>query len=137
MDWTGLDWTDVDLNLLQIHGDCFKPSPPTHSRCGPWLLFQFLNLYTVGRTPWMGDQPVPRPLPTHKHRINAHRHSCFEWDSNVISQFLSLRPRGRPFQTKPHSIKIFVFIKATEGYRIFLMSDRMRSMFCHSSISFE
>jgi hypothetical protein len=25
---------------------------------GPWLLFQFLNLLTVGRTPWTGDQPV-------------------------------------------------------------------------------
>jgi hypothetical protein len=42
---------------------------------GPWLLFQFLNLYKVGRTPWMGDQPVARPMPTHRkyeHRINAH-----------------------------------------------------------------
>jgi hypothetical protein len=27
----------------------------------------FLILYTVGRTPWTGDQPVARPLP--KHRI--------------------------------------------------------------------
>jgi hypothetical protein len=26
--------------------------------------FTFLNLYTVGRTPWTGDQPVARPLPT-------------------------------------------------------------------------
>jgi hypothetical protein len=33
---------------------------------GPWSLFQFLNLYTVGRTPWTGDQPVARPLPTHR-----------------------------------------------------------------------
>jgi hypothetical protein len=32
----------------------------------PWLLFSFLTLYTVGRTPWMGDQPVARPLPTHR-----------------------------------------------------------------------
>jgi hypothetical protein len=33
-----------------------------------WTLaafFQSLNLYTVGRTPWTGDQPVARPLPTH------------------------------------------------------------------------
>jgi hypothetical protein len=35
----------------------------------PWPLFQFFNLYTVGRTPWTGDQPVARPLP--KHRLNA------------------------------------------------------------------
>jgi hypothetical protein len=34
--------------------------------CRPWPLFQFLNLYTVGRTPWMGNQPVAGPLPTHR-----------------------------------------------------------------------
>jgi hypothetical protein len=36
---------------------------------GPWPLFSFLNLCTVGRIPWTGDQPVARPLPTH--RINT------------------------------------------------------------------
>jgi hypothetical protein len=29
-------------------------------------LFSFLILYTVGRTPWTGDQPVEMPLPTHR-----------------------------------------------------------------------
>jgi hypothetical protein len=33
---------------------------------GPWPLFSSLILYTVGRTPWTGDQPVARPLPIHK-----------------------------------------------------------------------
>jgi hypothetical protein len=33
---------------------------------GPWPLFLFLNPYKVGRTPWMGDQPVARPLLTHR-----------------------------------------------------------------------
>jgi hypothetical protein len=28
--------------------------------------FSFLILYTVGRTPWTGDQPVARPLSTHR-----------------------------------------------------------------------
>jgi hypothetical protein len=32
----------------------------------PWPPFQFLNLHTVGMTPWAGDQPVGRPLPTHR-----------------------------------------------------------------------
>jgi hypothetical protein len=31
----------------------------------PWPLFQFLVLYTVGRTPWTVNHPVARPLPTH------------------------------------------------------------------------
>jgi hypothetical protein len=35
---------------------------------GPWPLFlQFLDLfYTVGRPPRTGNQPVAKPLPTHK-----------------------------------------------------------------------
>jgi hypothetical protein len=34
---------------------------------GPWPLLQFRKLfYTDGRTPWTGDQPVARPLPTHR-----------------------------------------------------------------------
>jgi hypothetical protein len=32
----------------------------------PWTLFQFLNLYTVGRTHRTSDQTVARPLPTHR-----------------------------------------------------------------------
>jgi hypothetical protein len=30
----------------------------------PWPIFQLLNQYIVGRTPWIGDQPLTRPLPT-------------------------------------------------------------------------
>jgi hypothetical protein len=37
-----------------------------YNLCEPWPLSQFLNLYTVGRTPGTGDQPVARPLPTHR-----------------------------------------------------------------------
>jgi hypothetical protein len=33
---------------------------------GLWPLFSFLILYTVGRTPWTGDQRVVRPLPTYR-----------------------------------------------------------------------
>jgi hypothetical protein len=32
----------------------------------PWPLFSSLILYTVGRAPWTGDQPVARPLPIHR-----------------------------------------------------------------------
>jgi hypothetical protein len=30
------------------------------------VFFQFLNIYTAGSSPWAGDQPVARPLPTHR-----------------------------------------------------------------------
>jgi hypothetical protein len=50
-----------EITLLAI---CL--SMALQSFVGPWPLFQFLNLYTAGRTPWTGDQPVARPLPTHR-----------------------------------------------------------------------
>jgi hypothetical protein len=38
---------------------------PAHS--GPWTLIQFHNhFFTDGRTPWMSDQLVARPLPIHR-----------------------------------------------------------------------
>jgi hypothetical protein len=37
-----------------------------HPFVAPWPLFQFLNLYTIGRAPWIGDRPVARPLPRHR-----------------------------------------------------------------------
>jgi hypothetical protein len=56
--------------------------------------FSFLILHTVGRTPWTGDQPVTRPLPTH--RINIHRHPSLEYYSNPRSQCSCGRRRFMP-----------------------------------------
>jgi hypothetical protein len=56
---------------------------------GSSRLFSFRILYTLGRTPRTGDQPVPRPLPAHRttqHRIKTCRHPSSEWDSNPRSQ---------------------------------------------------
>jgi hypothetical protein len=42
-----------------------------YSPYGPWPLFQFLNLYAISRTPWMGDQPIARRyLHTEQHKQN-------------------------------------------------------------------
>jgi hypothetical protein len=70
-----------------------------YSLCEPWPLFQFLNLCTVGRTPWMGDQLAARPLHTQNstNRINTHRLRCLKWDSNPRSQCLSGRRRFMPW----------------------------------------
>jgi hypothetical protein len=37
-----------------------------YSFSGLWPLIQFLNPYRVDRAPWTGNQPVARPLPTHR-----------------------------------------------------------------------
>jgi len=62
--------------------------------------FIFWNLWTywtVGRTPWTGDRPDARPLPTQDNTTqkNADTHPCLEWNSNTWSQCSSgLRPLG-------------------------------------------
>jgi hypothetical protein len=42
-----------------------------------FVSLQFLNLKTVSRTPWMGDQPVARPLPIQTQ--NKHRQTSMPW----------------------------------------------------------
>jgi hypothetical protein len=54
-----------------VPGDITGPSRHNLSMAlrlfvGPRPLFQFLDLYTVGRTPRTGDQPVARSLPIHR-----------------------------------------------------------------------
>jgi hypothetical protein len=34
--------------------------------CEHWPLFQFPDLYTVDRISWTGDEPISRPLLTHR-----------------------------------------------------------------------
>jgi hypothetical protein len=65
------------------------------------FFFSFLILYTFGRTPWTGDQPVARPLPTHRttqtqNKCTKYRHPCLEWDSNPRCQRSSERKQFMP-----------------------------------------
>jgi hypothetical protein len=61
----------------------------------------FLILYTVGRTPWTGNQPIARPLPTRRtaqtqNKRTQYRHPYLEWDSNPRSQCSSERRQFMP-----------------------------------------
>jgi hypothetical protein len=42
---------------------------------GFWPLFSFLNFYTVGRTPWTGDQPFARALPAPRTPQTQNKHT--------------------------------------------------------------
>jgi hypothetical protein len=68
---------EVEQNLLPLPGIEPGHSPSLYqlshfhtcmSLQPLWTLatFQLLNLYTVRRTPWTEDQPIARPLPTHR-----------------------------------------------------------------------
>jgi hypothetical protein len=37
--------------------------------------FSFFNLLTFGSTPWTGDQPVTRPLPTYRATQTQNKHT--------------------------------------------------------------
>jgi hypothetical protein len=79
---------DPDQHYIDILSMALQPF------VGPWPLFNFLISYTVGKL--LGREKRPsqgRYLHTvqHKHRINAHRHPCLKWDSNLRSQCSSGR----------------------------------------------
>jgi hypothetical protein len=46
--------------------------------------FSFLILYTVGRTPWKGYQPVARPLPTHENTNTEETHTDIHASSAIF-----------------------------------------------------
>jgi hypothetical protein len=54
--------------MSEVYQYYFYPSihPWSYDPCRLGQFFQFLNLYTVSRTPWVGDQPNARPLLTHR-----------------------------------------------------------------------
>jgi hypothetical protein len=64
---------------------------------GHWpLFFQFLDPIHNQYGSLSGDQPVARPLPTHRtkqtqNKRTKYTHPCVEWDSNPRSQRSSER----------------------------------------------
>jgi hypothetical protein len=60
LDKTSITTNRLDASQITIYLWVYSPF------VGPWPLFSFLIIYTVGRTPWAGDQPVAMPLPTHR-----------------------------------------------------------------------
>jgi hypothetical protein len=86
---------------------CLSVCPPVRPPTGPSIsgclglhsrlldlgrLFSFLKFYTVGRTPWMADQPVARPIPIHRTSQTQNK-----WNSKPRSQCSSGRRRFVPW----------------------------------------
>jgi hypothetical protein len=80
-----------------------------YSPCGPWPLFQCLNLCTADRASWTGDQPVARPLPTHSTTQTQNKRAQTSMPRVVFEPTIAgferaktscLRPRGHCQQIK-------------------------------------
>jgi hypothetical protein len=67
--------------------------------CSIWLIYQFLDHFTHGRTPWTGDQLVARPLPKHRKTQTQNKHihtSNIVWYSSPRSRLPSERGQYMP-----------------------------------------
>jgi hypothetical protein len=77
------------VTFLDMH--THNLSTALQSLVGPWLLFQYIDLFThsIGFHGWgmSSSQGCYLHRGHHKHRINAHRHPCLKCDSNPRSQF--------------------------------------------------
>jgi hypothetical protein len=78
LDWGVVIFLALDIVVISVilqmpDRHITRPLPtylPTYGSTALLLdlggFFSFLILYTVGRIPWTGDQPVARPLSTHR-----------------------------------------------------------------------
>jgi hypothetical protein len=77
------------MNPVDTHFHSFHSSLALQRFVGPWPLLQFRNLfYTVGMTPWTGDQPIARPLPTHRTTQSQNKRTqtsmhCMEFEPKI------------------------------------------------------
>jgi hypothetical protein len=56
-----------------------------YSPRGPWPLFQFPDLFTIGRAPWTCDQPVARPLLKHRTAQTQNKHIYYTLNIHALS----------------------------------------------------
>jgi hypothetical protein len=68
----------------------------------PWPLLQFRDLfYTDGRHPWTSDQPVARPLPTHRTTQTQNKCTDVFASRGIRSQRSSERRQFMPQTARP------------------------------------
>jgi hypothetical protein len=70
-------------SLSLITYGCFSFSLWLYSPLDLSRFFNFLVLYTVGGTPWTEDQPVARPLPTHRSTQTQNKHTDIHASSGI------------------------------------------------------
>jgi hypothetical protein len=92
-------FTDTHNPTFNLNNKIFfiRSSVALQSFVGPDIFFRFTIFpYTDGRTPWTSDQPIARPLPTHRtiqtQNKCTHGHLRLEWDSNSLKLEKTVHP---------------------------------------------
>jgi hypothetical protein len=116
--------------------------------CSPLLdlgrSFCLLILYTVGRTPWTGDQPVARPLPTHRttQTQNKLTQTPMPWggpethDLSVPASEDSLDRVATVIGCHGLSVRKYVQCLCTEFYLLILMNPQMQSFYYATTVMY-
>jgi hypothetical protein len=102
-----------------------------YSPCGLWQLFQFLNLYTVDRAPWTGDQPVARPLTTHRTTQKQNKRT---WTSMPGVRFEPTTPEFERAKTVHALDRAATVIGMTTLYKINLFRVLLQVLSWFSSV---
>jgi hypothetical protein len=100
---------EITLTSIRLFCSAVRRQPPSLSmalQLDPGHFFSFLILYTVGRTPWTGDQPSQGRY-LHKEQTETDIHASSEIRAHDPSLRASedsscLRPRGHYDRRLPH-----------------------------------
>jgi hypothetical protein len=79
-----------------------------------FVSLEFLNPKTAGRTPWMWDQPVVRPLPTQ----NKRRRTSMPWVG--FEPTIPVFERAKTFHASDRAGTVNIFISFTFVYSFFI-----------------
>jgi hypothetical protein len=116
---------------------------PTYLNIYLWLyrsldldrFFSFLILYTVGRTPWTGDHPVARPLPTHRRTQTQNKltHTSMPWVG--IEYTIPAFERAKTVHALDHAATVVdfmssrqPFVRATSVWRKLVSNNAVRDL---------
>jgi hypothetical protein len=70
----------------------------------------FLILYTVGRTPWTGDQPLARPLPTHRRTQTQNKHTQISMPPVGFESTVSVLDRTKIVRALDRAATVFDYL---------------------------
>jgi hypothetical protein len=100
--------------------------------------FSFLILYTIGRTPWTGDQPVAKLLPTHRTIETQYMHTDIQALSGIRTHDPSVRASedSSCLRRRGHCDRFHGWILAliSTSYSEYCSSDT-RGTFCTRRVS--
>jgi hypothetical protein len=85
---------------------------------GSWPLYQFLDLFTVGKTPWTGDQPFARPLRAHRPAQAQNKRTQTSMPQVELEPMIPVFERAKTVHVLDRAATVIgTFVTYTEEYK--------------------